>query len=345
MIKTSFAIFFAALLLLAASCKNEDKNNAPPQQMGYEFTKPANFPEPVYQFTNNTPTQAGFELGRALFYDPLLSKDSSTACGTCHKQYAAFADAGHAVSHGIKSQLGNRNSPAIFNTAWWPTFFWDGGSTHIELQPIGPITNPIEMDESLVGVIEKLNRSTKYPSMFKAAYGSDTITTQGIMRAFAQFMGLMVSNQSKYDKVQRGETSFTADEQEGYTLFKANCATCHAEPLFTDFSFRNNGLDTAFEDEGRRRITLSDGDLGKFKVPSLRNIALTGPYMHDGRFDNLEDVVNHYTNGIKASATLDAQLTAPIVLNATQKTQLIAFLKSLSDNSFIADTRFSEPVK
>jgi cytochrome c peroxidase len=154
-----------------------------------------------------------------------------------------------------------------------------------------------------------------------------------------------VSNQSKYDKVQRAEASFTADEQEGYMLFKTHCATCHAEPLFTDFSFRNNGLDTIFKDEGRQRITLSSSDLGKFKVPSLRNVALSSPYMHDGRFDDLESVINHYTNGIKTSATLDAGLLTPIVLSPTQKTQLIAFLKTLSDNSFIADKRFSEPVK
>lgn len=334
------------LVFFAASCKKEKGTEATTQPAeNYTFTTPQGFPVSIYDFSNNTPTKAGFELGRMLFYDPILSKDSSTSCGTCHKQYAAFADAGHDISHGIYNLQGNRNSPAIFNTAWWPSFFWDGGVVHIEVQPIAPITNPVEMDETLPGIIAKLKTHPTYPAMFKAAYGTDTITTQAIMRAFAQFMGLMISSQSKYDKVKNGEAAFTTDEQAGYTLFKSNCATCHSEPLFTDFSFSNNGLDSIFKDSGRYRITKNASDMGKFKVPSLRNIELTFPYMHDGRFAQLSDVISHYNGGIKTSATLDSRLNKTPAFTPAQTEQLIAFLKTLTDKSFTTDKRFSEPVK
>lgn len=337
-------ILLISILFLSA-CKPDKAPDTPPVSNDYVFKQPDGFPTPVYDFKNNTVTQAGFELGRKLFYDPALSKDSTISCGTCHKQYAAFSDVGHHVSHGINSLLGTRNSPALFNMAWSPTFFWDGGVTHLELQPLAPITNPVEMDETMAGVVTKISNIAAYRPMFKAAFGSDTVTTQAIMRAFAQFMGMMVSNQSKYDKVLRGEASFTSDEQAGYVLFKDNCAACHTEPLFSDFSFRNNGLDTVFTDEGRKHITQLNADLGKFKVPSLRNVAITFPYMHDGRFETLEEVIVHYTNGIKNSATLDNALKTPIVLTSTQKAQLIVFLKTLTDNTFITDKRFSEPVK
>ncbi len=335
----------ASLLVFLSACKPDKAPDAPPLANDYVFKQPAGFPAPVYDFKSNTVTQAGFELGRKLFYDPALSKDSTISCGTCHKQYAAFSDVGHHISHGIQSRLGTRNSPALFNMAWSPTFFWDGGVTHLELQPLAPITNPVEMDETMAGVVTKISNIAAYRPMFKAAFGSDTVTTQAIMRSLAQFMGMMVSHQSKYDKVLRGEATFTPDEQAGYVLFKNNCAACHTEPLFTDFSFRNNGLDTAFTDEGRKHITLQNADLGKFKVPSLRNAAITFPYMHDGRIETLEDVMEHYTKGIKNSPTLDNVLKTPIVLTPTQKAQLILFIKTLTDNTFITDKRFSEPVK
>lgn len=344
MFTKSALIIGSAAALFFSSCKGKEKAEPAPAD-DFGFVKPADFPAPVYDFKDNKVTREGFELGRQLFYDPILSKNNTISCGTCHKQYGAFADPGHDVSHGIHDQQGTRNSPPIFNTAWWPTFFWDGGVVHIEQQPMGPITNPLEMDETLAGVVEKLKKHTQYPAMFRAAYGSDTITTQGIMRAMAQFMGMMVSNQSKYDKVKRGEATFTADEQAGYNLFKANCATCHTEPLFTDFSYSNNGLDTVFTDEGRKRITNNNGDLGKFKVPSLRNIERTFPYMHNGKFLTLNGVVDHYVNRIKQSPTLDSRLQTPIQLTPQQQQQLILFLHTLTDYTFINDKRFSEPVQ
>lgn len=331
-------VVVTCVILFSACCDEKEVTPAP------YFYIPAGFPDPVYQFQNNAVTDAGFALGKKLFYDPLLSKDSTVACGSCHQQFVAFAHSDHKLSHGINNLLGNRNSPALYNIAWFPNFMWDGGVNHLEVQPLAPIANPVEMDESMANVIMKLKRSSFYPEMYKAAFGSDTITTQATMRAMAQFMGSMISANSKYDKHEKGEVGFTTEEMNGLLVFRANCESCHKEPLLTDMSFRNNGLDLNFtKDPGRALISSLPQDSGLFRVPSLRNVALTYPYMHDGRLNSLMDVLNHYDSGIQMSSTLDPLLiSGSIPLTLQEKNDVIAFLNTLTDYTFIRDSRFKE---
>ncbi len=306
------------------------------------FYIPDGFPNPSGQLQNNPVTTAGFALGRKLFYDPILSKDSTVNCSTCHQQFGSFSQVDHSLSHGVNNLLGTRNSPALINLAWHSEFFWDGGSNHIEVQPIAPITNPVEMHETLSNVIYKLNRSSTYPSLFRSAYGSDTITSQGILRALAQFMSCLISANSKYDQVRNGKAFFTATEDSGYTIFKSKCTSCHKEPLLTDLTYRNNGLDAHFADAGRARITTLATDSGKFKVPTLRNIVLSYPYMHDGRLNTLSKVIDHYRSTIVLSSTIDPSLSSGnMSITDAEKAQLLAFLSTLTDQTFITDKRFS----
>ena len=308
------------------------------------FQQPSTFPAPVYNLANNPVTQDGFELGRKLFYESRLSRNNTISCGFCHLQTSAFTHHGHDVSHGIDDRLGSRNSPPIMNLAWNTTFMWDGGVFDMDLQPIVPITSFVEMDETMENVLNKLRNTAPYPAMFKKAFGSDEITTAHMMKALSQFMVMLVSDHSKYDSVIRKQgVSFTADEQQGYELYQQKCSSCHKEPLFTDHSFRNNGLGVGpNNDEGRYPITLNPDDKYKFKVPSLRNLAYTAPYMHDGRFYTLQAVLNHYTSEVQESATLDPLLRNGISLNTDEQQKLLAFLNTLNDRNFITDKRFSE---
>lgn len=305
---------------------------------------PDYFPAPVYNFEENPRSKETFLLGKKLFYDPILSLDNTVSCGSCHQHFVAFAHADHKVSHGIHNKLGIRNSPALFNLLWQKNFFWDGGSNHIELQPIGPITNPVEMGETLQNVVYKLSQRAEYRSLFKSAFNSDSITSQLMLKAIVQFMGSFISATSRYDKYRMdpSKNKLTADESEGLTLVEQKCGNCHPAPLFTDNTFRNNGLDEQITDSGRFRITNINSDMGKFKVPSLRNIELSYPYMHDGRFESLEQVLNHYEAGVKSSATCDPALVQGIGLTSDEKRKVIAFLKTLTDHEFIKDVRFSE---
>jgi len=308
------------------------------------FYKPLNFPDPVYDLSKNAVTKEGFELGKALFNDPQLSRDNTISCAECHNQSYAFTHHGHPLSHGIEGKVGLRNAPPIQNTAWQKEFFWDGRVGDLDLFPIAPIENPVEMDEKLGNVLEKLKKSTRYPNLFKSAFGTDEINTQRFLKALSQFMNSLISDNSKYDKVMRhqGEV-FTIDEKAGYDLFNAKCASCHEGALFTDQTYRNNGLpiNEQLNDKGRFRITEKSSDLYKFKVPSLRNVELTAPYMHDGRFFTLDDVLNHYSRGVVQSETLDPILSKGIVLNDEEKRKIILFLKTLTDKEFIRNTKFS----
>lgn len=314
------------------------------------FKVPVNFPPPVYQFENNKITNAGFILGRALFYEPLLSKDKSISCGNCHQSFAAFANLDHAVSHGVDFCFGIRNAPPIFNLAWQKEFMWDGGVKHIEFSPLNALTSSCEMANSLDTIAERLRNSTLYPQLFKNAFGTAEINSQKMLRALAQFTSILISASSKYDKHVRKEPGgfFTNEEEEGYVLFKKHCSNCHTEPLFSDFSYRNNGLDQFSEDPGRDTITNNEADRGKFRVPSLRNIELTSPYMHDGRIISLEEVLEHYVSGVQKNKSLDSIFirsdgTTGLRLNATEQSKIIAFLKTLSDTAFVNNTLFKEP--
>ncbi|GAB2866456.1 cytochrome-c peroxidase [Hymenobacter ruber] len=311
---------------------------------------PANFPTPVYALDANPPTSAAFALGRSLFYDARLSRDGSVSCGSCHQQFVAFANADHRLSHGVNNRLGTRNAPALQNLRWKPDFFWDGGPKNLETLPLAPLTNPLEMDETLDHVLAKLNADANYRGRFAAVYGPGPIDSYQFLRALAQFTASLTSANSRYDKVVRGEGNavLTASEGRGRVLVAQKCASCHATDLFTDESFRNNGLSSSFgADSGRAHITGRATDVGRFKVPSLRNVALTAPYMHDGRFSTLAQVLAHYDHGVQASPTLDAALRpagAPlgIPLTATEQADIIAFLNTLTDDSFSHDARLAE---
>lgn len=326
-------IFFA--------CTKSDKQKAPtPMSLSY----PLGWPEPVYDFSGNPLTKEGFELGRRLFYDGKLSRDGNFPCASCHQQFAAFATYDHDYSHGFDNQFTTRNAPGLFNLIWMTNFHWDGGINHIEVQPLAPITAENEMAETIENVIAKLKADPKYPGMFAKAFGDGEIDSRKMLLALAQFMGAMISSNSKYDKVMAGKDQFTYDQQQGYELFKAKCASCHAEPLFTDGSYRNNGLikNPFTNDVGRMNITGRSEDSLKFKVPSLRNVFLTFPYMHDGRFRTVTDVLNHYSDGITDSPTLDPLLKNKIPLTPEDKFYLLEFLRTLTDTAFVSDKRFSE---
>ncbi|MFM7078346.1 MAG: cytochrome-c peroxidase [Bacteroidota bacterium] len=340
-----FPILVIVASMIVFGCGDKDRET--PQAPGpISFQIPAGFPSPVYDFNNNEVNRKRFELGRKLFYDPLLSRDNTISCGSCHQQEGAFAHIDHRVSHGIDNLNGTRNSPALFNLAWHNSFFWDGGVNHIEVQPISPIQNPVEMDETLANVVQKLQNSSTYRSLFLDAYGSDSITSQMMLKAMSQFMALLVSADSKYDKYIRGESggSLTAQELNGLNLFRQKCASCHVEPLFTDLTFRNNGLDSVFvDDPGRAMITQSPSDSGKFKVPSLRNIELSFPYMHNGSLNTLDKVLNHYASGVKNSPTLDPLLNGGMQLSTQEKADIISFLRTLTDHKFVTNKEFADP--
>lgn len=325
------------LVSIVISCKKDLIENT------FVFNYSSSFPTPVYNVNEHDFSYNKFNLGRTLFYDKILSVDSTISCSSCHEQPHAFAGHSGAFSEGVNGQIGNRNSPSIANAAWIPKFMWDGGINHIEVMPIGPITNPIEMHETIENVLIKLKRSTKYQTLFKKAFGNETITDQKMLQGLSAFMAMIVSDQSKYDKVMRGETSFSSTEQTGFDLFNQKCSSCHSGPLFTDYSFKNNGLDQSFSDIGRGLITQNVLDNGKFKTPSLRNVELTYPYMHDGRFYNLTQVLDHYSNGIQQSSTLDPSLQNGIPLTSSEKTALIAFLKTLTDYELLTNRWLGEP--
>lgn len=323
---------------------SKDEENVSPEETKITFAIPANFPAPAYNFEDNTLTNAGFALGKKLFYDARLSADKSVSCGSCHQQFAGFANLDHKVSHGVDNCLGKRNAPPLFNLAWQKSFFWDGGVKNLETAPLNAITDACEFKSDIESVINFLKNTSPYPDLFKDAFGSAEITSQRVLKAMTQFMGVLVSGNSKYDKVMRRENSFvfTTNEQAGYKLFQEKCVSCHAEPFFTDFSYRNNGLDLVSADEGRAHITGLQADFGKFRIPTLRNIEFTGPYMHDGRFYSLDEVLEHYNSGVKAAQNLDPLLKTGIQLTTAEKDQLKAFLKTLTDNEFIKNTLYGE---
>lgn len=306
---------------------------------------PKNWPKPHYDFSKNNLTEEGFQLGRHLFYDPILSRDNTISCASCHLQQTGFTHVDHDLSHGIDGKIGTRNSSTLMNLAWNTHFMWDGGVNHLEVQPLAPIESNVEMDETLENVVKKLNTSPKYQALFEKAFGSKKVTGQLTLKALAQFLVMLKTDNSKYDKVIRKEEKFTKQEQNGYILFKNHCASCHPEPLFTNNGFENNGLaiDTILNDFGRMKITQNSKDKLKFKVPTLRNIQFTYPYMHDGRFSTLTEVVKHYNSGIHKSNTLSSKLEKPMNLSDNERVDLVVFLKTLTDKDFLYNERFSYP--
>lgn len=330
-------ILFASLISILLVAFQSKKSSEP--------SVPSGWPKPLYNFAQNPLSEAKIQLGRALFYDPILSVNNQISCASCHSQYNAFAHVDHALSHGIDDRIGTRNAPALMNLAWQNVFMWDGAVNHLDMQSLFPITHPDEMGEKLEHVVSKLQQTTIYPTRFYQAFGDSAITGEHLLKSISQFMLTLVSQNARYDSMMRNQIRFTPQEENGYVLFKAHCASCHTEPLFNNNSFENNGLplDTNLNDLGRMKVTHNALDSLKFKVPTLRNIEFTYPYMHDGRFKKLSQVINHYTSGVLKSITLSRHLKKPIILTSNEKVDLISFLLTLTDKNFLFNPELSFP--
>lgn len=329
---------FLITIILLITFSFQKWNNTP-----IYFKIQKNWPKPTYDFTKNILTEEGFYLGKKLFYDPIMSRDSTISCASCHLQQTGFTHVDHELSHGIDGKIGNRNSLTLINLAWNKSFMWDGGINHLEVQPLAPITSPVEMDEKMDKLVKKLNNNLLYKELFYKAFGTNKITGQLTLKAISQYLVMLKSDNSKYDKVMRNEIQFSEQEQNGYKLFKKNCVSCHTEPLFTNNSFENNGLeiDSTLNDYGRFKITNKTKDKFKFKVPTLRNIQYSYPYMHDGRFKSLTEVIKHYNQGIYKFPNLSNKLKYPMKLSDKERVDLVAFLKTLSDNDFLYNPKYS----
>jgi cytochrome c peroxidase len=308
---------------------------------------PPTIPEPP----DNLTTKEGVALGRFLFYDSILSTDYTLSCASCHQQANAFSDPVK-YSKGVGGAVGVRHAMALFNLAWDPSYFWDGRVRTLEEQALKPIVDELEMQSNLDSVINRLNRSAFYRQLFFEAFGVTKVTSVELAKAIAQFERSIISGNSKYDLWARGEASLDNTELLGKSLFtdeqKGDCTHCHSlGSLFSDFGFKNNGLDAIPTDSGRYRVTGFAGDIGKFKSPTLRNIALTAPYMHDGRFATLDQVLAHYNIGFKASSTLDGNIAKHVKARMTipETKAIIAFLQTLTDSSLINNPNYSNPFR
>lgn len=317
----------------------------------YPFQISPTFPIPALP-RDNPLTVERVELGKKLFFDQRLSGNSEQSCADCHSPARAFTD-GRSVARGAEGKFGTRNTMPLFNLAWKSKFFWDGRAGSLREQVLQPIQNPVEMNEPLTNLVVKLAQAKDdYPALFTKAFGSPEITAEKISLALEDYLLTLTSFDSKFDRVLRGEEKFTPQEKRGFELFSteydprrglygADCFHCHGGPLFQSQSFANNGLDATFKDLGREQVTGKPSDAGKFAVPSLRNVALTAPYMHDGRFKTLVEAVAHYCTGMVRSATLDPNLAkhpdGGVPLSAKDQQALVAFLKTLTDERLLAE--------
>lgn len=294
-------------------------------------------PWPKQRVSNFIPsTETYIEFGRQLFFDPLLSADGSVSCANCHSPFNAFSHSDHKLSHGIHDSIVRRNAPALINLAWNELFMWDGAIDHIKAVSLAPINNPREMGSSTSNVINKINQSEYYTNQLRAIE-LYPINAEIFTSAMAAFLLSLVSSDSRYDKMNRGEIIFTAQEEKGYNIFKTQCNSCHSEPLFTNGKLEKNGLpiDSFLVDFGVEEITHQPEDRMKFKVPTLRNLKYSKPYMHDGRFSSLNDVVIYY------ASHENSPVEFPISDN--DRVDLLVFLNTLNDSTFIFNPKFHYP--
>lgn len=340
------------MALLFASCR---KNDITPEIFNYTMDIPGNFPAPP-DMTDNPLTAKGVALGRILFYDKRLSGNNQLSCASCHRQGIAFTDAVALNNIGVSGKQLTRSAPALMNLAWMNNgLFWDGGSTNLESQAFGPLTSEDEMHQNLAELVYELNQVPAYIQLFRDAF-QDEIKVAYIARALAQFQRTLISGYSRYDRYTRKEPGGYLDQEElyGLKLVNTHCRSCHTGELFTDNAYHNNGLDSDFTNDildgiyqGRFRVTYNTEDLGKFKTPTLRNVVLTAPYMHDGRISDLKGVLRHYSHGIKASPTIDSTLlkagTKGLALSEEEQAAIISFLKTLTDSSFINNKNHGVP--
>jgi len=327
----------------------------------YELEIPSHFPDMPIP-ADNPMTVEGVELGRKLFYEKKLSGDNTMSCGACHAPEAAYSDPNQ-FSEGIDGQLGNRNAMALINLGWDSFFFWDGRAKTLEEQVLMPVEDPIEMHEDWSNAINEIIQDKEYRDMFNRAFAGQEIDKYLAAKALAQFLRTMISGNSDFDVIYKGDNGLLTTPEEfahynslnferaGYDLFKslngADCFHCHNGPLMRVEKFSNNGLDATFTDLGRAGVTGDMNDAGKFKVPTLRNIALSAPYMHDGRFQDLDEVIDHYSHNIQISPTIDPLIefasTGGVQLDQFEKDLLKAFLLTLTDEEFINNPDFQEP--
>ena len=356
------AWIYSFLIFILISCSSEEAvepgvdNGYTPVQIELEI--PQLFKDKLLAPnipTNNPQTQEGIQLGKKLFFDPILSSDKTISCSTCHDPQKAFTD-NLQFSKGVNDGIGTRNSMPLFNLAWNfdDRFTWDGKQLSIERQAFEPVTNHVEMNNDWKEVANRLKNHTDYPELFKKAFGDTPIDSNLVVKALAQFERTLISGNSKFDKFLRGETTLTSEEQNGFDVFmdenRGDCFHCHGSnnnPLWTDNKFHNNGLDATFTDLGLGAVTGDANDNGKFKTPSLRNLAFTAPYMHDGRFATIEEVINHYSEGLKNSSTIDPLMKkvnqGGVQLTDQDKADLKAFLLTLTDSDFTNNPTFQLP--
>jgi cytochrome c peroxidase len=353
--RASASLVAVWLSLALASCSddgpepivNDDSGGFPPPDT-LDAPQLPGFP-PMEVPPANPITAQGVELGRRLFYDPILSADSTQACADCHSQPFSFSDHGERFSEGIDGLVGTRNAPVIVNAGWSRRFFWDGRVTSLEAQALEPVRNPIEMHEHWPNAAEKLRRHPDYPGLFGLAFGTSDIDSMRVVMAIAQFERTMVSANAKYDRWLVRAAELTPEEERGFALFfteRGDCFHCHGtNQAFTDHQFHNIGLDSILVDRGRGELTGDPADMGLFKTPTLRNVEFTAPYMHDGRFQTLEEVVQHYNGGGFRTPTVDPLIRVGTGLRLTTEDvqALVAFMETLSDSGYVDNPAYANP--
>lgn len=349
----SLIIFIFSVVIVSCSSKNSEEYTPVPVNLQIPELFQQRLINPIIP-ADNPLTEEGISLGKKLFFDRRLSKNNSKSCASCHNPDNAFTDIAQ-FSVGVDGQIGTRNSMPLFNLAWNfnERFAWDGSELSLERQVFEPVTNPLEMDSNWQDVVNKLQQDNEYPDLFFQAFGTNIIDSNLVVKAIAQFERTLVSGNSKFDRYLQGNAELTPEELNGFNVFmdedRGDCFHCHGSdnnPLWTDNDFHNNGLDATFTDLGLGAITGDPNDNGKFKSPSLRNLAFTAPYMHDGRFATLEEVINFYSEGLQISSTIDPLMKKAnqggVQLSNQDKADLKAFLLTLSDNEFINNPNFRE---
>ncbi len=358
--RVAYWILGLSCLGIFAACSSDSEN---PEEEYTATPMPLTVPSIFEQFLlpplipgDNPQTVEGVSLGRKLFFDPILSADNTMACATCHQPQNAFTDSNQ-FSIGIDGIAGFRNSMPLYNMAWNNNekFFWDGRAVTLEEQVLEPVTNPIEMHNTWANAVSSLQNHSQYPDLFLDAFGTTEIDSSLVAKAIAQFERTLISGNSPFDRYLMGDaTAVTQSEINGFEIFmdeaRGDCFHCHgneSNPLWTDNIFHNNGLDEVITDKGLGNVTGDPRHDGLFKSPSLRNLAYTAPYMHDGRFATLDDVINHYSEGLVYSETIDPLMKAVgeggVHLTEEDKADLKTFLLSLSEPGFVNNPAFQNP--
>jgi cytochrome c peroxidase len=324
-----FIVLF--VLLIFSACVKEEGGTT----LDYSNFIPSHFPAPDLAI-EDIPTEAKIKLGKKLFYDPIMSADNTVSCASCHNPKLAFSD-DVALSLGVKGALGTRNAPTLANVVYQKRLLREGGLPTLEMQVLVPIQEHNEFNTNILKIAEKLNQSKAYRDLSMAAFGRPEIDAFVITRSIAAFERILISGDSRYDQSTLGKARLTELESLGKQLFfsdKTHCSSCHGTFLFTNQTFQNNGLYLQYNDAGRKRFTALEADDATFKVPTLRNIALTSPYMHDGSIQTLEEVIEHYNSGGQPHQN-KSHLIQTLDLTKTEKDALLAFLKTLTDHTFI----------